>query len=149
MQPMSIDPKLTLGDAIRQLRVEAGEVDMAEAMSVESAKAFDMHDAVHIVFGCDESLPGEISAHVWMALATTAPLSEMHKAVASREHKSVLSGFGHMKLLGTWVAMLPRIIRIFWRARRMNRRLPYEHLSVLMHTSVAEIRADYRIKHSG
>jgi hypothetical protein len=143
-----INPELTLREAIMKLRAETGEADLTEAMAGQSAMAFDMHDAVHIVFGCDGSLPGEISAHVWMALATTAPLSEMHTAVASREHKFVLSGVGHLKLLGTWIGMIPQIVGIFLRSRRMTSRLPYESLPSLMSMSVSDIRKEYRINHS-
>jgi hypothetical protein len=143
-----IDPELTLAEAIIKLRAETGEADLTEAMAGQSTTAFDMHDAVHIVFGCDGSLPGEISAHVWMALATTAPLSEMHTAVASREHKFVLSGVGHLKLVKTWIGMIPKIALIFWRSRRMTSRLPYEGLPSLMSMSITDIRKAYRISPS-
>jgi hypothetical protein len=146
MTDPSFNPALPLAVAIRQLRVATGEADMTDAMSQQSAHAFAMHDAVHVVFECDDSLQGEISAHVWMALGTTAPLSDMHRAIASREHRSVLSGVGHLRLLGTWLGMVPRIVRIIWRARRMTARLPYADLSTLMDEPVASIRARYGIR---
>lgn len=139
------EESLTLAEAIEKLRIQTGEVDMTDDMSPHSAKAFLMHDAAHVVFGCDESLPGEISAHAWMALATTAPLAEMHRAVASREHRNVLSGIGHLRLLTTWLRMIPRLLAILIRSRRMKARLSYDDLPSLMTKTVETIRSEYRI----
>jgi fructose-1,6-bisphosphatase/sedoheptulose 1,7-bisphosphatase-like protein len=57
-------------------------------MSANTATALDMHDAVHILFGCGTSLEGEIAAHVWMKFGTTARIREMHGAVAQDEHRN-------------------------------------------------------------
>jgi hypothetical protein len=138
------DPKLTLGEAIRQIRLQNGEPDMTRQLS-GSARAFDMHDAVHVLFGCDETLKGEISAHVWMAFATTAPLTEMHRAVASGQHRSVLSGVGRLKVLGTWLRMLPKIAIIVRRSRQMAARVPYDELPSLMRLPVEIVRMRYGI----
>jgi ubiquinone biosynthesis protein Coq4 len=145
MSMFEIHGDVTLAAAIEEVRRRAGESDLTEGMSIESARAFDMHDAVHIVFGCDESLVGEISAHVWMAFATTAPLGEMHKAVASNEHRKVLKGIGHRHLIGQWIALLPRVLTILWRAAQMRQRLPYAEIDKLKAMKLNDIRENYRI----
>lgn len=143
----TMDSSLTLGEAIQKLRREedpAGQV--ANAMSGETAAAFDMHDAVHILFGCDTSLEGEIAAHVWMKYGTTARVSDMHRAVANQEHRKVLAGLGHMTLVRTWARMSPRIVGIVLRTRGMSGRLPFERLSQLKQQTLASIRREYGIR---
>ncbi len=138
---------ITLERAIADLRAEEDpEGGMTEAISATSARAFDMHDAVHLIFNCDTSLRGEIAAHAWMAFATTAPLTEMHGAVANDEHRNTLTGIGHGKLAITWFTMLPRLFAIFWKSRRILTKIDYERLETLMPRSFADIRAEHGIR---
>jgi hypothetical protein len=71
------------------------------------------------------SVQDEIAAHVWMALGTTAKISEMHKAVANAEHRKILSGIGHLKLVGTWFTILPRIFLIALATMRMKKKIAF------------------------
>ena len=146
MRTNAIDPSMSLADAIAMMRAaEDPGGDVTAGMSTSSAKAVDMHDAVHLIFGCGTSLRDEIAAHVWMAFATTAPLREMHRAVANQEHRKALSAIGHFRLLGTWLAMLPTIVGILRRASRMTKKIDYDELPILLGQSLSEIRADHGI----
>ena len=137
----------TLEKAIADHRAEEDPGgDMTDAISATSAHAFDMHDAVHLIFDCDTSLKGEIAAHAWMAFATTAPLREMHGAVANDEHRNTLAGIGHGKLIFTWLTMLPKLGGIFWKSRGMKKKIDYEGLGVLMPRTLADIRAEHGIR---
>lgn len=112
-------------------------------MSGDSAAAFDMHDAVHVLFDCGTSLEDEIAAHVWMRFATTANIRDMHRAVANQEHRKVLAGLGHGTVVRTWLRMLPRIVAIIVRAQRMPRRIPFDELEQLKSRTVAQIRVEH------
>jgi hypothetical protein len=135
---------ITLGEAIQKLRA-SDETDMTNKMSAEITQAFEQHDAVHILFDCGTSIQDEIAVHLWMLFATTAKISEMHRAVANQEHRHVLSGIGHLKLLGIWFVSLPRIIGIIFKSLRMKKRLAVEELSQLKQQSVIEIRQEHGI----
>ncbi|MCC3493876.1 MAG: hypothetical protein JGK03_16665 [Microcoleus sp. PH2017_25_DOB_D_A] len=135
---------ITLGEAIQKLRA-SDESDMTNKMSAEITQAFEQHDAVHILFNCDTSIQDEIAAHIWMVFATTAKISEMHRAVANQEHRNVLSGIGHLKLIGIWFVSLPRIIGIIFKSLRMKKRLAIEELSKLKQQSIIEIRREHGI----
>lgn len=141
----SSDIAMTLSEAIQRLRFSEAENDATERMSVESENAFEQHDAVHILFDCGTSIQDEIAVHVWMLFATTANLSEMHRAVASREHRSVLTGIGHLKLIGVWLSSLPRITSIIIKSWQMKKKLPVDALYELRDLSVLEIRQEYGI----
>lgn len=140
------DLSRTLAEAISHMRsVEDPTGKVTAAMSENTASAFDMHDAVHILFGCGISLEGEIAAHLWMKLGTTAKIADMHKAVAQREHRNVLKDIGHLKLLGTWVLMLPQVFGILGRARRMKKKVAFERLDELKGQTLAAILDEHGI----
>jgi hypothetical protein len=134
----------TLGEAIQTLRTAQAAGDLTDQFS-ELEQAFDRHDAIHILFDCGNSIQDEIAVHIWMIFATTVDINEMHRAVAKREHRNVLSGIGHFKLLGTWLVSLPRIISIIFKSLRMKKRLAVEELSKLKQQSIDDIRREHGI----
>ncbi len=141
----SFDPLTTLGEAMQKLRDSESETDMTNKMSSDTMQAFEQHDAVHVLFNCSTSIQDEIAAHIWMSLATTAKISEMHRAVASQEHRHVLSGIGHLNLIGIWFISLPRIVGIISKSLRMKKKLAVEELSQLKQKSIIEIRQEHGI----
>lgn len=143
-QYFSCDASITLGEAIQKLRALEHEDDMTNQMSAEVTQALEQHDAVHVLFNCGTSIREEIAAHLWMLFATTA-IGEMHRVVASVEHKSVLSNIGHFQLLSIWFTSLPRIIGIIFKSLRMKKKLAMEEVSQLKEMSLLEIRREYGI----
>ncbi len=139
------DPSITLSEAIQEMRGLESDGNLANKISADIAQALEQHDAVHIVFNCGTSIHDEIAVHLWMVFATTAKISEMHHAVASQEHRHVLSGIGHFKLMRIWVTSLPRIIGIIFKSLRMKKRLAVEELSKLKEQSILEIRQEHGI----
>ncbi len=135
---------LTLGAAIQILRAAQAEGDLTDQFS-EVEQMFDRHDAIHILFDCGNSIQDEIAVHIWMIFATTIDINEMHSAVADREHRHVLAGIGHFKLLGTWLISLPRIISIIFKSLRMKKKLAVEELAKLKQQSIDDIRREHGI----
>jgi hypothetical protein len=136
---------ITLGEAIQNMRAAEAEGDLTNKFPLEVEQAFEQHDAIHILFNCGTSIQDEIDVHVWMIFATTANISEMHRAVANQEHRNVLSGVGHLKLLGTWLVSLPRIVSIIFKSLRMKRKLAVEELSQLKQQLIVDIRKEHGI----
>jgi len=145
--PVYSQPSLKLGEAIELLRkTDDPDAVMTESMNSVAAQAFEQHDAVHVIFGLGTSVQDEIAAHVWMTLGTTAKISEMHKAVANAEHRKILSGIGHLKLVGTWLAILPRIFLIALATMRMKKRIAFEELASLKNMKLAEIWLEHGVR---
>ncbi|MBW4621490.1 MAG: hypothetical protein KME17_19285 [Cyanosarcina radialis HA8281-LM2] len=136
---------ITLGEAMEKMRRFETEGDLANKITADIAPALEQHDAIHILFDLGTSIQDEIAAHVWMLLATTAKISEMHRAVASDEHRHVLSDLGQLKLIGIWLASLPRIMGIIFKSLRMKKRVAVEELSRLKEQSLLEIRQEHGI----
>lgn len=139
------DDSMALGRAIQALRVLEQEGDMTNKLAAEVLQVLEQHDAVHVLFNCGTSLEDEIAAHIWMIFATTADVGEMHRIVATHQHSSVLSGIGHLKLLGTWFVCLPRIISILFKSLRLKKGIAVEELSKLKERSIIEIRREHGI----
>ncbi|WP_310485042.1 hypothetical protein [Chamaesiphon sp. VAR_48_metabat_403] len=135
----------TLGEAIHTLRAAQAAGDLTDRFSVELERSFDRHDAIHILFDCGNSIQDEIAVHIWMIFATTVDIKEMHHAVADREHRNVLAGIGHFKLLGTWLVALPRIVIIIFKSLRMKKKLAVEELSKLKQQSIDDIHREHGI----
>jgi hypothetical protein len=142
---IGFNPAMTLGETMQKMRESESEDNLANKIPADIAQALEQHDAVHILFNCGTSIQDEIAVHLWMLLATTANIGEMHRAVASQEHRHILSGIGHFKLMGIWLASLPRIIGIVVKSLRMKKRLAVEELSRLKEQSILEIRREYGI----
>ena len=138
------DLSMTLGEAMQKMCASEHD-NLASQALADIVQALEQHDAVHILFGLGTSIQDEIAAHVWMVLATTANISEMHRAVATQEHRSVLSGIGHLKLIGIWFSSLPRIIGILFKSIRMKRKVAVEEFSRLKEQSVLAIRQEHGI----
>jgi ubiquinone biosynthesis protein Coq4 len=136
---------LTLAEALRNMRISEVENNLANVMPANIFLALEQHDAIHILFNCGTSIQDEIAVHIWMVCATTANLREMHRAVTSQEHRNVLSGIGHFKLLGIWLTSLPRIIGIVFKSLQMKKKLVVEDLSQLKEKTVFEIRQELGI----
>ena len=134
-----------MSEAIQKLRRSLSEDDMTNKVSVEIEQAFEQHDAVHILFDCGTSIHDEIAAHIWMMFATTANISEMHRAVASQEHRNVLSDIGHFKLIGIWLTCLPSIISIIFKSLRLKKKLDFENISRRKEQSILEISQEHNI----
>ncbi len=141
----SSDISMTLNEAIQQLRLSEAGNDATAKMSIEAEKVFEQHDAIHVLFDCGTSIRDEIAVHAWMLFATTANVSEMHRAVASQEHRSVLTGIGHFKLASVWISSLPHIFSIIIKSWRMKKRLPVEALHELKDLPILEIKRKYGI----
>lgn len=137
---------ITLEQAIEELRQkEEKKGNSPTKISNEISQTLDKHDAVHILFGCDTTIKDEIAAHVWMLCGTTAKLDEMHQAIAHQEHRNVLSNIGHLKLMGIWILLLPRILSIMLRCLSMKKRLSLEEIEKLKKQPLYKIRQEYGI----
>lgn len=144
---LSADCSLTLREGIAELRsAEGAEGDAANQVAPELVHDLDVHDAIHVLFACPTNVAGEVIAHVWTALGTTARLADLHRVNAHEDHQKVLAQIGHWKLLKTWLRSLPRILGTIRRARRMVRRWPIEQMEVYLDRPLNEIRREFRIE---
>ncbi|MGK7872911.1 MAG: hypothetical protein AB4426_06230 [Xenococcaceae cyanobacterium] len=139
--------EMTLREGIKELRVaEGSEGDASQTLSEDFTPALDPHDAVHVLFGCETNLRGEIAAHIWMLFGTTITFREMHQTAKHQEHKSTLKEIGHSKLVHHWLGSLALAVKIIFRSIHMRKRWPIENLSADIDRKLNDIRREYGIK---
>jgi ubiquinone biosynthesis protein Coq4 len=144
MQPES---SLTLREAIRELRLEdAKERDVAPIVAPELEQSMTAHDAVHVIFGCDTSDEGEAVAHAWMLLGTDVRRVDLHRVLASGDHRRFAREVGHWRRLRGVLSALSQIARAVRRAKRMHRRWGWNDNHGLLDTPLVEIRRRYGVK---
>ena len=137
----------TLGSALAELReAEGAENDAAGQVAPELSRDLDVHDAIHVIFACSTDVEGEVMAHAWTLLGTTAKIGDLHRVMSHRDHREALAKIGHRHLLSMWVWSVPRIALTVWRALRMTGRLRIEALPGLLAQPLAEIRRDHGIR---
>jgi hypothetical protein len=147
LQYLRPDCQLTLREGIAELRTAEGvEGDAAAQVAPDLVRDLDIHDAIHVVFGCPTSVAGEVIAHVWTLLGTTAKLTDLHRVNMHQDHRTVLAQIGHWKLLKTWMGSLPAIVGTVARARCMVRRWPVEELDSFLDRSLVDLRREFVIQ---
>lgn len=143
------DPRSTqtLREGIQALRGAEGiGNDAAENVAPELAQDIDMHDAIHVLFGCSTSLSSEIIAHVWTAFGTTTKAENMRRVNQHSDHRQVLAKIGHRRLLKAWLRSLPQIIMTIFQAMRMKRRWPAESYEEYLDLPLCDIRRSFGIR---
>lgn len=137
----------TLREGIAELRAtEGADSDAATHVAPELAEDIDVHDAVHVLFGCSTDLRGEIIAHVWTAFGTTMKMGEMRRVNMHRDHREALAEIGHRRLLRAWARDLSKIAGTLARALRLTRRWPAEDYARYLDRRLCDIRDEFGIR---
>jgi hypothetical protein len=147
LQYLQPDSPQTLRAGIAELRAAEGvDHDAAAQVSPELRHDLDVHDAIHVLFGCPTTLRGEIAAHVWTLCGTTLPLREMHRVAGHADHRAVLRTIGYRKLIRTWFQGFGTIVMTTWRSCRMTHRLEIASLPTMYDRPLSELRAELGIR---
>lgn len=136
----------TLRQGVLELRAaEGADGDAAENVAADLVHDIDVHDAIHVLFGCSTDLSGEIVAHVWTLFGTTMELRDMRRVNMHEDHRAVLARIGHRRLLGTWWRSASGIAATVARALRMKRRWPAQDYVEYLDMRLCDIRAQFGI----
>ena len=148
LQYLKAHSNQTFEEAIKEMRAYELELqnDYSETMAPELARDMDEHDAIHALFACTTDLKGEILAHVWTMFGTTMTMEQMKRVNQHKDHKKALKEIGHFKLLGTWLLILPSIIKVIRNAKRMNQQFPIGDYPYLLQSRLCDLREEFGIK---
>lgn len=110
---------------------------------------FAAHDACHVLFGLDTSLPNEALADTWTLCGTDATWSDLWSYFRSDAQKQFFATFlrevGYWKLIRSTLGSLPRVVKVMWRARRMTRKWPLYRWEDHLDVPLCELRQRYGI----
>lgn len=137
----------TLREGVEELRqAEGADGDASQDISPDLLRDIDVHDAIHVLFGCPTSLEGEIAAHVWTMFGTTVGMKDMRRVNTHRDHRAVLAEIGHRRLAKRWARSLPVVVSVAYRAFRMTRRWPADELASYLEERLCDVRREFGIR---
>jgi hypothetical protein len=136
---------LTLAEGLREYYASRADLAGGRGASEAAREFFRCHDAAHVVFGCDTTLPQEGVVKLWSFFATDAGFSLLraYNLPESREIYARLEPREELRAARTTLAAFPRVI---WRARRMRRRWPWRDFESYLHAPLREIRREFGIR---
>lgn len=116
----------------------------------ELGRFFAAHDACHVLFGLDTSLPDETLADTWTFFGTDVAWSELWSYMRSDGQKQFFATFmrevGYWKLVTASVGALPRVAKAIWRSRSMTRKWALHRWEDHLDTPLDQLRQSYRIR---
>jgi ubiquinone biosynthesis protein Coq4 len=115
------------------------------ALSAEAQEFFRCHDAAHVVYGCDTSLPHEAIVKLSSFFGTTEGFGVM-RGYRLYESLDIYRELRAADILHT-IALTPVLVpRTLWRCARQTRRWPWAAFDTFMDVPLRDIRADFRIR---
>lgn len=116
-----------------------------ELVSAEARRFFHAHDVVHVLYGCDTTMPDEAIVKIASLFGTTGGL----QVLRGYTHRETLDIYRRLPWAGTLAALLAApflIARTIWRCGRQHRRWPWTDNEQFMHVPLAELRAEFGIR---
>ena len=115
-------------------------------MPPDAAELFREHDAGHVVFGCDTTLRGETLIDTWTVLGTTAGLRGYLQYFKYPQVNQIFSDTGYGRIAVETVRVLPDVLRVLVRSRRLSSRWPWPHYDRYLDQSLSDIRRQFNIR---
>lgn len=137
--------KQTLAEALAEYYAANPDLKRDATLSAQARVFFHSHDAVHVIYGCNTSMPDEAIVKLSSLFGTTGGFSVLR---GYRLHES-LDIYRKLPFASTLVALLlaPYLIaRTLWRCARQRSRWPWIEHEQFMNTPLDELRARFGIK---
>ncbi len=112
----------------------------------ELAEFIRAHDACHVLFGLGTTLPEEALADTWTFLATDISVRRYAAFLRHPELAALFASVGTWPLIAGTLRALPRLLRVFWRTRRLPARWPFWGYGEHLHTPLAALRQRFAIR---
>ena len=117
----------TLAEALSEYYGANPHLKRGEALSSEAREFFQAHDVVHIVYGCNTSMPDEAIVKISSLFGSSAGLSVLH---GYRLYES-LDIYRRLPLASTLTALVLSpylVVRTIWRCTRQTAKWPWAGL---------------------
>jgi hypothetical protein len=135
----------TLAEGLAEYYRANPELKRGAALSPEAREFFLAHDVVHIVYGCNTSMPDEAIVKLSSLFGSSAGFSVLR---GYRLHESV-DIYRRLPLGSTLAALAAApylILRTVWRCARQSAKWPWADHQEHLQTPLRELRARFGIK---
>lgn len=126
----------------------AGHPDLfrEDAMRLEARELFHRHDLCHVLFGLDTVPRDEGRADLWTMLATDVGLRRYGRYLGMPEAREAFRLLRPAEIPVLLLGFVPDLLRVFWRTRRLSRRVCWDRLDELLDVPLVQLRRDYGIR---
>jgi len=135
----------TLAEGLAEYYAANPGLKRGEALSPEARAFFHSHDVVHVVYGCNTTMPDEAVVKLASLFGTSAGFSVLRGYLLH----DALDIYKRLPLGSTVAALLAApylIVRTIWRCWRQHAKWPWADHQRHLHTPLHELRTRYRIK---
>lgn len=123
----------------------AAQPDLLAPAGRELAEFIRAHDACHVLFGLGTNLDEEALADTWTLLATDMSARRYTAFLKHPELAALFTTTGTWPLISATLRAVPRLLRVFWRTRKMPARWPFWGYAEHLHTPLATLRERFKI----
>jgi len=116
-----------------------------EQLGAEAREFFRCHDAVHVLYGCDTSLPHEAIVKISSIFGTSAGFSVL-RGYSLYDSIDIYRTLKLTEILMTIVAAIVIVPRTILRCARQKARWPWCEFATHMATPLVELRAEFGIR---
>ncbi|MFV8755937.1 hypothetical protein ACNOYE_35750 [Nannocystaceae bacterium ST9] len=144
------DTHHTLRSGLEEYHGDIGVYD-AMRMNPKSAFWFRVHDAVHVVFGCNTTPEQEALTSTWTMFGTDWHWSEavaegLRPDQRDRFMRDIFGNVGYGRMTFLVFATLPGVIEVARRARAMSRKWAKEDYERYLDVPLVDIRSEFGIE---
>lgn len=139
------DCTMTLSEGLAEYYARNPRLKRGASLSAPARDFFRCHDAAHIVFGCDTSLPHEAVVKLSSMFGTTAGMSVL-RGYALYDSLDIYRTLPPGEVLRTLAAALVIVPRTAWRCLRQNKRWPWTGFDPILHMPLRDIRREFGIR---
>ncbi len=139
------DAKLTLAQGIAEYHRRNLNLIRGDQLSVEAQEFFRCHDAAHVIFGCDTTLPDEAAVKLASVFGTTAGFAVL-KGYRLRESVGIYKTLRLRDILHTVAASFAIVPSTLVRCARQRKRWPWSDFSDHLDKPLGELRSEYGIR---
>lgn len=136
----------TLAEGLAEYFAAHPDLKRDADLSTEAARRFfRSHDVVHVVYGCDTSLPDEAIVKLSSLFGTTGGFGVL-RGYALHESMDIYRRLSFLEALRT-LALAPWLItRTLWRCMRQRSRWPWDDHAALMGVPLVTLRERFGIR---
>lgn len=111
----------------------------------ETAKMLSRHDVTHVIFGCSTAIEDEFLCDTWTIFGSTVSLSKYFEYMKYPETQQIFKEVGYLKLIWIGIKILPEIIKVYLRTRKMAKKWSWEDYKKYLDRDLKDIRQEFNI----
>lgn len=135
----------TLANGLEEYYAVNPQLKRGDQLSSEARDFFRLHDVVHVLYGCDVSLPHEAVVKLSSLFGTTGGMSVV-RGYLLHESIDIYRKLPWRDMLKAVVISPYLITRSLWRCAHQRERWPWTGYESSMDIPLCEIRSRYGIK---